>query len=107
VARRVFDEAKEATKEAAKRVSKEAAKEAARPAREAAREAAFAASTANGDKTARIVNGDVIRCGRANCQGTQKHTGASWTHQFGKRKPIHCTTCGKQLEASKWVVVAA
>jgi hypothetical protein len=36
VARRVFDEAKEATKDAAKRVSKEAA----RPAREAAREAA-------------------------------------------------------------------
>jgi hypothetical protein len=40
VARRAFDEAKEAAKEAAKRVSKEAAWEAARPAREAAWEAA-------------------------------------------------------------------
>jgi hypothetical protein len=118
MARRVIDEAKEAAKEAAKRVSKEAAKEAARPAweaareaarpaREAAREAAFAASTVNGDKTASIVNGDVMRCGRAICQGTQKHTGASWTHQFGKRKQIWCTTCGKKLEASKRVVVAA
>jgi hypothetical protein len=67
VARRAFDEAKEAAKEAAKRVSKEAAKKAAM------------SSTS-------IVNGDVICCGRANCQGTQKYTGASWTHQFGKQK---------------------
>jgi hypothetical protein len=54
-----------------------------------------------------IVNGDVICCGRANCQGTQKYTGASWTHQFGKQKQIWCASCGKKLEASKWVVVAA
>ena len=80
----MFDEAKEA----AKRAPKEAAKEAAM------------SSTS-------IVNGDVICCGRANCQGTQKYTGASWTHQFGKQKQIRCTTCGKKLEATKWMVVAA
>jgi hypothetical protein len=55
-----------------------------------------------------IVNGDVICCGRAsNCQGTQKYTGASWTHQRGVRKQIRCTSCRKKLGASKWVVVAA
>ena len=95
----MFDEAKEATKEAAKRVSKEAGKEAARPAREAAREAAMLSTS--------IVNGAVICCGRANCQGTKKHTGASWTHQFGKRYQILCSTCGKRTVASKWAVVAA
>jgi hypothetical protein len=85
VARKVFDEAKEA----AKRVSKEAAKEAAM------------SSTS-------IVKGDVICCGRANCQGTQKYTGASWTHQFGhKTKGVICNTCGKKTVASKWAVVAA
>ena len=80
----MFDEAKEA----AKRAPKEAAKEAAM------------SSTS-------IVNGDVICCGRANCQGTQKYAGASWTHHFGKRKQIWCASCGKKREASKWVVVAA
>jgi hypothetical protein len=54
-----------------------------------------------------IANGDVICCGTANCQGTQKFAGASWTHQFGVRKRIRCASCGKQLDASKWVVVAA
>ena len=92
VARRVFDEAKEATKEAAKGVSKEAAKE-------AAREAAMLSTS--------IVNGAVICCGRANCQGTKKHTGASWTHQFGKRKQIRCSSCKRLLEAPKWVAVVA
>jgi hypothetical protein len=99
VARKVFDEAKEAAKEAAKRACKEAAKEADRPAKETARVAAMSSTS--------IVNGDVICCGRANCQGTQKYTGASWTHQFGKQKQIWCASCGKKLEASKWVVVAA
>jgi hypothetical protein len=99
-AQRVFKEAKEAAKVATKRESKEAC-------RQAAKEATFAASIVNGDKTASIVNGAVICCVRANCQGTQKYTGASWTHQFGKRKQICCTSCGKELEASKWVVVAA
>jgi hypothetical protein len=84
----VCDEAKEATKEAAKR-----------SAREAAWEAAMLSTS--------ILNGDVICCGRPNCQGTQKYTGASWTHQRGKRKQIWCAACGKKLEASKWVVVAA
>jgi hypothetical protein len=89
VARRVFDEAKEATKEAAKRVSKEAAWDAAM------------SSTS-------IVNDDVICYGRAKFQGTQKYTGASWTHQFGhKTKGIICSTCGKKTVASKWAVVAA
>jgi hypothetical protein len=122
----VFDEAKEATKEAAKRVSKDAAKEAARLAREAAKDAARPARDAAREaareaarpakEAAReaamlstsIVNSDVICCGRANCQqGTQKYTGALWTHQFGKRKQIWCASCKKNLEASKWVVVAA
>jgi hypothetical protein len=117
----VFNEAKEAAKEATKRVSKEAAKEAARPAKEAAKEAARPAKEAAKEaarpareaareaamSSTSIVNGDVICCGRANCQGTQKYTGASWTHQFAKRKQIRCTSCGKKLEASKWVVVAA
>jgi hypothetical protein len=116
---------KEAAKEAAKRVSKEAAKEAARLAKEAAREAAMSAKEAAKEaarpakeaakeaareaamSSTSIANGDVICCGRANCQGTQKHTGASWTHQFGKRKRICCASCGKKLEASKWVVVTA
>jgi hypothetical protein len=120
-ARRVFDEAKEATKEAAKRASKEAAKEAARPAREAAREAARPAREAAWEaarpareaakraamSSTSIANGDVICCGRATCQGTQKYTGASWTHQFGVRKRIRCYSCGKNVDASKWVVVAA
>jgi hypothetical protein len=79
------------------------AKEARMQAREAAREAAEARRQA---RCTSIVNGAVICCGRPNCQGTQKYTGASWTHQFGKRKQICCTTCGKKLEASKWVVVA-
>jgi hypothetical protein len=96
----VFDEAKEATKEAAKRVSKEAARD---PSKEAAREAAREAAMLSTS----ILNGDVMCCGRPNCQGTQKYTGASWTHQFGKRKQIWCTSCGKNLGASKWVVVAA
>jgi hypothetical protein len=45
-----------------------------------------------------IVNGDVMRCGRAPiCQGTRKYTGVSWTYQRGSRpKRIICTTCGKQ-----------
>jgi hypothetical protein len=109
-ARRVFDEAKEATKEAAKRVSEEAAREAARPAREAAWEAARPAKEAAkraAMSSTSIANGDVICCGRATCQGTQKYTGASWTHQFGKTKTILCNTCGKRPVASKWVVVAA
>jgi hypothetical protein len=41
------------------------------------------------------------------CQGTQKFTGASWTHQRGVRRRIYCTSCGKGVSASKWVVVAA
>jgi hypothetical protein len=110
VARRVFDEAKEAAKEAAKRVSKEAAKEAARPAKEAAKEAARPAREAAREaamSSTSIVNGAVICCGRPNCQETQKYTGASWTHQFGKQKRIWCSSCKKNLTASKWVVVAA
>jgi hypothetical protein len=54
-----------------------------------------------------IKNGDVMRCGRGIYQGTQKHAGASWTHQFGKRKRIRCSSCKKLLGASKWVVVVA
>ena len=96
----MFDEAKEATKEAAKRVSKEAAKRVSKEAAKEAKEAAMSSTS--------IANGAVICCGRPNCQGTQKYTGASWsTHQFAKRKQIRCTSCGKKLEASKWVVVAA
>ena len=102
VARRVFDEAKEAAKEAAKRASL------------ASSNASFGFRRARGEedfdkgkRSTSIVNGDVICCGRPNCQGTQKYTGASWTQQFAKRKQIRCTSCGKKLEASKWVVVAA
>jgi hypothetical protein len=87
-ARRVFDEAKEAAKVATKRASKEAA-----------REAAMSSTS--------TVNGDVMRCGRKICQGTREFTGASWTHQRGVRRRIYCTSCGKGLNASKWVVVAA
>jgi hypothetical protein len=110
VARKVFDEAKDAAKEAAKRVCKEAAKEAARPAKEAAKEATRPAKEAAKEaamSSTSTVNGDVMCCGRANCQETQKYTGASWTHQFGKQKQIRCTTCGKKLEATKRMVVAA
>jgi hypothetical protein len=91
--RAVLDEAKEAEKEAAKRAAKEAArevaKEAARPAREAPKKASFASTS--------ITTGDVIRCGRAMCQAMRGWTGPSWTHQFGKRKRIHCTSCKKLL----------
>jgi hypothetical protein len=74
------DEAKEAAKEAAKKAAKEEAREAARPAREAAREAARPAREAAWEAakaSTGIANGDVIRCGRAVCQGTQKHTGGA------------------------------
>jgi hypothetical protein len=94
-----FDGAKVVPKEAAKRESKEAR----RQDREAAWEAKEARRQA---RSTSIVNGAVICCGRPNCQGTQKYTGASWTHSFAKRKQIRCTSCGKKLEASKWVVVA-
>jgi hypothetical protein len=111
-ARRVSDEAKEAAKKVAKEAAKEAARpaketakeatrearEAVRPAMEAAMEAAFTSATS-------IAKGDVmIRCGRTICQGTQKHTGTSWTHQFGKRKQIRCSSCDKRLDATKWEV---
>jgi hypothetical protein len=87
--RRGFVQAKEAAKEAARQAAKEVSKEAAM------------SSTS-------IAKGDVMRCNHAiYCQGTHKYNGASWTHQFGKRKQILCTSCGKRLEASKWVVVAA
>jgi hypothetical protein len=97
-------------------VAKEAAKEAARPEagqprkrprkQPATKEAARLAKKAV-KASMSIATGDVIRCDRAICQGTQKYTGASWTHQFGKRKQIWRTSCGKKLEVSKWVVVAA
>jgi hypothetical protein len=41
------------------------------------------------------------------CQGTRKYAGASWTHQFGKRKQIRCSSCKRLLEAPKWVAVVA
>ena len=88
-------------------MSKEAALEAARPAKEAAKEVTRAAREAAMSSMS-IVNGDVIRCAvRQSAKATQKYTGASWTHQRGVRRRISCTSCGKQVDASKWVVVAA
>jgi membrane protein involved in colicin uptake len=67
IAERVSKEAAKEAAKSAKRVSKEAAKEAARPAKEAAKEAAREAAMSSTS----IANGDVICCGRANCQGTR------------------------------------
>jgi hypothetical protein len=47
-----------------------------------------------------------VRSGGHNLKGPLESLGVC-IHQLGKRKQIHCTSCGKKPDATKRVAVAA